>query len=304
MNPDADTSCTIHAMCAADAAYGPYAGITLSSVLQSNLGEHIHLHLLSDGVRSADIKRFQKMAEAAGAKFSSYEVAPVLDAIPGLPRRTHHYTRTAYARLFFADCLPLDVRRVIYLDCDMVCVGSLRPLWDAAANFRLVAAARDEWANADLEHKRYLGIPIEHTYFNSGMLVINVEAWRQREIARRLLCFLTGPIKTKHADQDALNGVLWREITEVPSRWNTLVSQPDRTQLDQLFATATVLHFCGAFKPWHLGYSLLVGTQSAAFRKAKAGSPWKWMLPDPQFARLKRKGTQLIGRHLRALGTT
>jgi lipopolysaccharide biosynthesis glycosyltransferase len=304
MSTNEDGFSTIHVLCAADAAYGPYAGITMSSVLQSNPGERIHLHLLSDGVRPVDIKQFQTMADRVGAKFSSYEVAPVLDAIPELPRRMHHYTRATFARLFFAKCLALDVRRVMYLDCDMVCVGRLRPLWDAAATIGLVAAARDEWVNTDLEHKRYLGIPIEQTYFNAGMLVINVDAWREREVDKQLLAFLTGPIKTKHADQDALNGVLWREITEVPSKWNTLVSQPEGADLNQLFATATVLHYCGAFKPWHLGYGLLVRTQSAAFRRAKARSPWRWMAPDPQFARLKRKGTQFLGRHLRVLGAT
>jgi lipopolysaccharide biosynthesis glycosyltransferase len=69
------------------------------------------------------------------------------------------------------------------------------------------------------------------------------------------------------------------------------------------FERAANLHFCGGFKPWHLGYGMMVGTQSAAFRDAKAASPWRWMLADMQFGRLKKKTRQLMDRNFgRSLG--
>jgi lipopolysaccharide biosynthesis glycosyltransferase len=289
----------IHVICAADANYGPYAGITMSSVLNRNPNEVINLHLFSDGIRPRDLNQFEKMASRFGAELAVYDVKQRLDAIPSLPKKIHHYTRTTYARLFFPDFLPAEVPRALYLDCDIICVSELRGLWSLGERVTLLGAVRDPWVDPDQEHKINLGIPSDRPYFNAGMLLINVEAWRRGKMGDRLIDFLTRPIKTKHADQDVLNGALWSEVVELPECWNTLVSLPGAEGTQAKFGRAANLHFCGGFKPWHLGYSMMVGTQSAVFRNAKAASPWRWMLADMQFGRLKKKTRQLIDRNFR-----
>lgn len=284
----------IHVVCAADANYGPFAGITMSSILNENPVGAIHLHLFSDGVTSTDLDRFKHMARRFGGAFSVYDIGQRLDAIPELPKQIHHYTRTTYGRLFFPDFLPKTVRKAIYLDCDIVCRSDLRKLWTLGNNIELLGAVRDPWVDLDFEHKHNLRIPRDALYFNAGVLFINVENWRDSKVGERLIEFLSAPPKTKHADQDAINGVLWKEITEIPGEWNCIVSPPTSQQGQALLENAAILHFCGGFKPWYLGYGLLVGTEAAAFRKAKAASPWRWMLPDFQVRRIKRKAKQLI----------
>jgi lipopolysaccharide biosynthesis glycosyltransferase len=293
---EAACSDPIHVVCAADANYGPFAGITMSSVLNTNPPGTIHLHLICDGVRQTDLDRFRQMAREFNCCFSSYDASTILDKVPGVPRKIHHYTRTAYARLFVPNLFPTTVARVLYLDGDIICRSDLRSLWTIGDTVEVVGAVRDLWIDQDWEHKEHLGIPRDIPYVNSGVLLINVEGWRRRDVVQRIVQFLSKPNTTKHADQDAINAVLWNEITELPSRWNCLVSSSTCAANTVHFSEAANLHFCGGFKPWHLGYSFLVGTQATAFRKAKAASPWRWMPPDLQVGRIKRKTRQLLNR--------
>jgi lipopolysaccharide biosynthesis glycosyltransferase len=291
---------TMHAICAADVNYGPYAGVTFWSIIEANKGESIHLHLFSDGVAQRDIARMKTMAHEAGVQFSWYDIKEKLDAVPGLPKKINHYTRMAYGKLLLPDFLPADIQKAIYLDCDIICVSSWRDLWTESEGVTLLGAVRDPWADLDRLHKIDLGIPAEAAYYNAGVLLINVKAWRQGNVGNRLLEYFSRLKRTKHADQDILNATLWNEITELPGKWNVLISSPNPEEVPRVSKTAANLHFCGGFKPWHFGYSALVGTGAAAFRHAKRTSPWKWKLPDFQVNRIQRKLSQRVNRTLSA----
>jgi lipopolysaccharide biosynthesis glycosyltransferase len=288
---------TLHVLCAADANYGPYAGIMMHSVLRSNVGEPIHLHLLSDGVRSRDLDRMAQMAQRVGADFSNHDIAKILDGIGNLRREINHYTRTAYGRLFFPEFAPAEVRRALYFDCDMVCISSLRDLWAAGDQIHLLGAARDPWVEQDIELKRELGMRPDSPYFNSGMLLINMESWRQEGVSERVRAFLSAPPKTKHADQDVINAVLKNEISELPSRWNTLVEAPSGPLSAAELNGSAILHFCGGLKPWHAGYRLMGLPGAAHFKQAKQTSPWRWTMPDLHTGRVRRKIRRLLRKY-------
>jgi lipopolysaccharide biosynthesis glycosyltransferase len=291
----ADGRDAMHVICAADANYGPYAGITFASVLSANRGEPIHLHLFSDGVRTGDIDRMAYQASRAGAWFSAYDIRQKLEASVNMPRQIAHYSRTAYCRLFLSDLLPEDIARAIYLDCDIICIDRLRDLWNFGEQVPLLAAVRDVWIDGYHNHKRSLGMPQDSVYYNSGVLLINLEAWRKTAVETRLLHFVSQRGRTPYVDQDAINATLWREIAELPRRWNVLVTSPVPGDAPAQIKTAANIHFCGGFKPWHLGYRRRIGTGHDAFRKAKATSPWRWRLPDFHLRRLRRKMRQSLG---------
>lgn len=285
---------SIHVVCVADANYGPYAGITLASVLTANAGDAIHMHLFSDGIADSDIRRVAIMARRFDAQFSIYDIKTTLQSISTLPARINHYTRTCYGRLFLAEFLSPEITRAIYIDCDIICVAGLRELWTVGADIALLGAVRDPWIDEDCAHKRALGMPENHPYFNSGMLLINVEAWRRQNISDRLRHFLSAPRLLKHADQDVINTELWHEITEIPRRWNVLVTSPRPQELSEQLMTAANIHFCGGLKPWHIGYTIMGGAGGAMYRRAKAASPWRWMPPDFHLRRLRRKLQQAM----------
>src|SRR3954471_9563269 len=97
-----ELSPTLHVACVADARYGPYAGIALSSVIRSNPGTSVHVHAFSDGIQPKDVARLQRFAAEQGAACSIYDITPSLDNFPALQAK-FHYSRAACGRLFIAD---------------------------------------------------------------------------------------------------------------------------------------------------------------------------------------------------------
>src|SRR5205814_7406323 len=101
------------------------------SVLRANPGESFDIHLLSDGMRAGDRRKLAALVARAGSRLTVYDVAARLAGYSdGVG---NHLSRTAYARLLIADLLPASHQRILYLDCDIICTGALRPLWQLGA---------------------------------------------------------------------------------------------------------------------------------------------------------------------------
>jgi UDP-glucose/galactose:(glucosyl)LPS alpha-1,2-glucosyl/galactosyltransferase/UDP-glucose:(galactosyl)LPS alpha-1,2-glucosyltransferase len=248
----------------------------------------MHLHVFSDGIRPNDLVRLRKLAARQGAACSTYDVAHWLDKFPAL-RAKYHYSRAACGRLFIADLLPWDVDFILYLDCDVICVGSLADLWALRERVSIAAAVPDAWVNADPEYKRRVGQTASDTYYNSGVVLINVREWRQRQLFPVLLGFMSERSWLRYPDQDAINGVLSPEMLKLEQKWNVLISAPDLSQAATALRMAVNIHYCAGLKPWHLGYTMLGGAAGGRFRAAKSATPWRWKLPDLQFGRMKKK---------------
>jgi UDP-glucose:(glucosyl)LPS alpha-1,3-glucosyltransferase len=270
----ADLSDPIHLLCAADARYGPYAGIMLASVLRANPGERFEVHLLSDQMRQRDLRKLTDLVEQAGSGCVVYDVAPRLASYSrGIG---NHLSRTAYARLLIADLLPAELRRILYLDCDIICTGTLRPLWRLAPTIPLLGMVPDRAGDG---WKTRLGLPGEATYFNSGVLLINLDGWRQGDVAGRIVEWLAAnPAKIGLADQDAINACLIGQITSLADCWNLQIGIDSGPFPAARLNEAVLLHYDGAHKPWRFRFR---GPGAEIFRACKRASPWR--LTPPTF---------------------
>jgi UDP-D-galactose:(glucosyl)LPS alpha-1,3-D-galactosyltransferase len=197
--------------------------------------------------------------------------APAPD--PGYPV-SGWVSEAVYARL----SIPLvvhDEDRVLYLDADTIVLGDLRSLLRRPLHGHPIGAVLDAH-NPLIGHGiampgwEALGVARGRTYFNSGVMLIDVaESRRLRlfENAQRFLC--DHPDKVRFWDQDALNYAAAGDWQRLEARWNTfavspLASRPGfvhhaeaTTPLAQLIAderTASVIHFAGRDKPWNAGY--------------------------------------------------
>ncbi len=154
--------------------------------------------------------------------------------------------RLCYARLLLAD--QLHERRVLYLDADTLCLADPSPLHDAPLDGTVLGAVPDALIptlGLDLDP---LGLPSAERqlpYFNSGVLVIDLDRWRDLDIGRRCFELLHqhGP-HCQHHDQTALNWVLRGQWTRLPALWNGCAGESDQA------GQARILHFYGCMKPW------------------------------------------------------
>jgi lipopolysaccharide biosynthesis glycosyltransferase len=187
------------------------------------------------------------------------DVAPIASAPLSM-----HFTRAAYARLLAFDALG-EIDRLIYLDCDMICLADIRALWKLPLKGKVLGAVLDPHATfLNDGHTEALGLASGTTQFNSGVLLVDLALWRQRGLTATCLRFIREhPAAIRWVDQDVLNAVAqpWERL---PSPWNvqTHFMRPVffprlQQQFPQDFAavqTPNIVHFNDPEKPWHAGY--------------------------------------------------
>ena len=174
----------------------------------------------------------------------------------------HEYiTKETYLRLFVSEVLPIDVRRVIYLDCDMVVLDDVERLWQVALNGNLIGAVECWNGSEDRNRFASIGIRRDHSYFNAGMLVIDLERWRAEKLTERLFAYMAEHnFELWSHDQDALNAVLQDEVQLVDRRWNVLtlwytrwarMRHPAEYQESrEALRRPAIIHYSSAEKPW------------------------------------------------------
>ena len=181
--------------------------------------------------------------------------ANLVAELPGSPR----FPPEAAYPLLLPDLLPPSLDRVIFLDADVLVLDDLAQLWATSLGDRAMAAAQDMaiplcGSPRGVKEARECGIPENAIYFNCGVMLIHLNAWREREVKRRALGYLqrVGP-RADFLHQEALNAVLWNDCAHLDPRWNLLGSLAGRSfaKGDQSACqNPGIVHFAGRFKPW------------------------------------------------------
>jgi lipopolysaccharide biosynthesis glycosyltransferase len=138
---------------------------------------------------------------------------------------------------------------LIYLDCDVVVKQSLAELFNTDLDNCYLAAVEDVCGQSKAQR---LGLK---QYFNSGVLAVNLQAWRKDDIPSRLLEWIeNNREKMRGHDQEALNAVLGERVTLVSRRWNAQVSNNEDmcviSGMHEIAKDAAIVHFI-CKKPWN-----------------------------------------------------
>lgn len=294
-------------MCADENYIVPLA-VTLRSLAESQpAAETLHVTVLSVGVS----QRLQERVIASAAPLSVTFVA-IDEQTLALAPPAGGLSRATYGRIVSIDLLPDDVDRVVYLDADTIVREDLDHLFSVDLEGRPVAAVQDPVAplvSAGLPQWRSLGLAPTTPYMNSGVLLIDADVWRSRDLAGSLLDFVaTFGEQLRWADQDAFNGVLAGEFTHLPLRWNQMFALRQPTHLgyatfpprevEKAIEDPAIVHFNGLFKPWLQGsldpatpdwLDLLSRTEFSSYRRKRS---------EPRVVSLARRGVRARRRRL------
>jgi lipopolysaccharide biosynthesis glycosyltransferase len=199
--------------------------------------------------------------------------------------RSRAIPRAAYARLLIGGLLPTHVTRLIYLDSDLLVCRDLRELWRTDLGGRVLGAVPNSLdPAADVSAFDRLGVAGKR-YFNSGVLLIDLMAWRTEEVGERALAFARalGDRLILH-DQDALNAVLVDRWVELPGYWNHWASRDASVE-------AAVIHFTMPPKPWDADYSGPFRAEYFEVLDRTAWNGWRpprWLGMAARISRIRR----------------
>ena len=83
--------------------------------------------------------------------------------------------------------LPDSVRKALYLDCDTIVNGSIRPMYETELGNHLAGMVMEPTVYREM--KESIGMEKDEPYYNSGVLLMDLEAWRNQDVLGQLLEF-------------------------------------------------------------------------------------------------------------------
>jgi len=202
---------------ACDDNYAKLTAVSAVSALRHNSGARIVL--LGCNLKEASIELIRSRVLLHGGTFTSFDLTDRLNAIA--QKGFSGYTSYAiYSRLFIADLLAEESGRILYLDCDTLILDSLDELFALPMNGKPFAFGYDCIHSA---YKRYVKVSPDAPYYNSGVMLADLAAWRASGATDALKAEFAHPKGPNPLpDQDIINRA-WRDlITPLPPRWNFL----------------------------------------------------------------------------------
>jgi len=236
-----------------DMNYLQHAYVMLASLLENNRNEHINLYYAHYDLDDQSLSEFSTFFQSTNLNTVFIKVDK--KDLDGLFTDSY-ITPATYLRLCCTDLLPKQVKRILYLDPDTIVKRPLDELYEIDLGKYYIAAVEEH----DLRDYGYcvLNIPKSYMYFNTGVMLIDVERFRREQIPEKLLDFSKkmGP-KLSYYDQDALNATLYDRCLSLHPKWNVHTKIVDRygfkydsREIREAIADPAIIHFSGITKPW------------------------------------------------------
>lgn len=257
----------IHILLAITDSYAAYCAVTLVSMFENNKGSNFCVHIICTDLTDNNRGQLERIFQCYKQKVDWIQpdltkFQPIMDVKDRMPNKYHV---SAYYRLFATEWLSENIDRVIYLDCDLIVVGDIKSLWKEHLDNNTALCATHDFIRINDYHRLQIN-PMLHTYFNSGVLLINLSYWRLHSIGQRCVDYLcTYPERILIADQEALNAVLVGKVKYIHPKYNTMsfyfakeeylsicTWYSDMNMIREAIKEPVIVHFAGE-KPWFKG---------------------------------------------------
>lgn len=241
-----------------DNRYVNACGVCVTSILETNKDLNISIYILTEGIDD----RYKELFQQTASKYGVHIEIITLDA----SRFKHlkisdRFPKSIYFRFLIPDIL-FDQTKALYLDCDIVVNGPLSYLEDLNLSNYACAAVLDQMSDMVQLHNR-LSLPVDKDYFNSGVLLMNLEFWRDHKISEKLTTFISDNSDIcRYPDQDALNMVLLDKVFFLPLTYNfqqlfyneskkLLLFNHRWQEINNAKENPKIIHYTFTEKPWH-----------------------------------------------------
>ena len=266
--------------------YAQHLAVSMYSLLDTNMSARsIDIYVISTGIGEDSHGRLESIASEFGRGLHILDLSDKRERF-GYETHSGRFDISAMGRFFLGDILP-EADRYLYLDCDTVVCASLERLYAKDLRGCICGAVMEPTIYP--QTKAMIGLAAEDMYFNSGLLLIDMRAWRTAGIDAALREYYRGiDGQSAFCDQDAINAVLKGRIMPLPPRYNFFsnyyyYSYDALVRLDRNYAGfperafnrakahPTIVHYAGDERPWIRGSRNPYGH---LYREYLALTPW------------------------------
>lgn len=219
--------------------------VTLHSlVAHSSVG--LKIYLFHDGFDAAALDRITKTLAGFEDKYTLTAITLSDERFSSLPSLDG--SRYAYVRLLLPDYIAAP--RFIYLDSDLVVLLDIADLVAQSLDGHVIGVSGMGTVDWQVDRAFFYasGIPGDTPYFNSGVLLIDADRWRQQATTEKCLSIATAyASKLLAFDQTILNFHFCKQAKVLEPHYNTLIF-PQSARIEE--PLPAIYHFLGRPKPW------------------------------------------------------
>lgn len=251
-----------------DNNYVQHAIASMVSICRTNSWDKdLTFYALIDSLTEKNLHVLKSLADSYPCTVITTEINGFMSSfIPGFD--TKGWNEVIMARLLVNRFIPHDIDRILYLDGDTIVRGSLKEIWETDLEEYCVGAVVEPTVSK--ETKRRLGLE-NSLYFNSGVLLIDLNRWREKQIEEKLLslCAHNGN-KLTAGDQDALNMTLGGSFKVLSPTYNyansfyyypyRIIAESEKSsefiserEFRSIQTNPIIVHYLGEDRPWRRG---------------------------------------------------
>ena len=241
------------AFCISD-NYNSIVAVALQSFVDHHTNDSVFtFHLVSEALSSDNLDYLRGVI----AQRSSWKLLyhPIEEkSLAHIP--TGPFTIHAWYRIFLDKLLPGEVDKVLYLDADTLIASPIDELFKIPLENVAIGAAKDQ-QNFITATKQRLGLPQQHTYICSGVLLMNLSYWREHNIAQQILDWaIANAHRLGCPDQDAINVVLREKMVVLTAEWGVIAKNfmyhafYQTEEAYEAYHHPRIIHYAGC-APWY-----------------------------------------------------
>ena len=227
-----------------DNNYAPFVATTMASICD-NTDSFCEFYVLDGGISKENQEKICELKnkfENFSIEFKTIELELIKDF-----SIHNHLSLATYSRLFIANLFP-NIKKALYFDVDIIAIKDITKIFNINLDNYIVGAAKDMGYREYIDPvRKNMDLTFKSVYFNAGVLLIDLEKWRNFNITQKLF-----EIEEKYrgkilnADQDILNKCFENNYRLLKTEYNSRTLEED----------TVVLHFYHRLKPWQADFSL------------------------------------------------
>jgi len=220
--------------------------VTLFSLME-NTKHNIKIYLFHEGFSKSDLELIHVTLKPFAGQYELVAHEINKDEYKGL--HGLYGNLIVYYRLAMPDLV--EEERLIYLDSDLLIKTDISELFNFPLNSKPLGARSNGTINNMKDHAIFKKFDMSSScrYFNAGVLLIDIEAWKKEHCSAKGL-----EIAKKHNgellffDQTILNIMFHNNFECIPEKFNFTISPS--SEHDEESLKDKILHFVFSPKPW------------------------------------------------------
>ena len=260
------------------------ACIMLESLIKKNQDIHFIAHTFADDLSEESIGKLKNTLESGGSELVIHVLPEHAKELIQNAPTLKHISIATYYRLFLPYVIEKSVRKVLYLDCDILVRRSVKGLFKKTDPQIVIVGAAD--INEE-DHANRIGVDI---YVNTGVLTMDMVGIRKMYTMEGMMDGISGimaqPIKILLGDQDIINLLFAGHIEKVSNIYNfqRLIHKAYCLKNPSLVKKTVIAHFITGDKPWNNDYLMVFAREYYSYLKKYLTVPQRlaWWVQKPK----------------------